>query len=75
MDGTLVHSIICVIDTGACEESIIKDLPQYSPEEISICLKEMLRLGLCEDRGAYIVFMHKNPLAKEYYNCKLSQES
>lgn len=75
MDKELVHDIVCVIDTGACEESIIKDLPKYSAEQVSACLKEMLKLGLYEDRGAYLVFMYRHPMAKEYYQCKASMES
>lgn len=75
MDKNLVHNIIMSIDTGACEESIIKDCSRYHRDDVSACLKEMLRLGLCEDRGAYLVFMHRHPLAKEYYECKASMES
>ena len=66
MDKNLVHNIIMSIDTGACEESIIKDCSRYHRDDVSACLKEMLTLGLCEDRGTYIVFMHRHPLAKEY---------
>lgn len=68
MNKKLIRDIITMIDTGACVESIIKDLPQYSVVEILSCIKEMLELKVFEDRGgAYIVCMHKHPLVKEIY--------
>ena len=68
MNKKLIRNIITMIDTGACIESIIKDLPQYNSEEIKSCVGEMLKLKVFEDRGgAYIVCIHKHPLVKEIY--------
>ncbi len=64
----VICDIIDTIDTGACRQYIIDDLPQYNPTEIKTYLNEMIKLGILEYRsGRLLIFMHKHPLSKEFY--------
>ena len=56
----LEKQIICMVDTGACEDSIVKDVLEYNDEfpeqEIRDYIKEMLNNGKLVDRGPYLVY-------------------
>ena len=61
---SLEDTIYSFVDTGACEESIIKDIQEYYPdtwtdEKISQKINELLKNDSLIDRGAYLVRNYK----------------
>lgn len=65
MNKQIMQDIVSMIDTGSCEDIIIKDLPQYDEVVVRQYIQEMLRLNILADRGAYLVFLHKDQLVNE----------
>lgn len=70
MDQTtdIRNQIICMVDTGACEDSIMEDVLEntdYASEDIYTEIQLMKREGLLVDRGAYLVYKPKKT-AREY---------
>lgn len=61
----LMQDIVRMIDTGAAEEYIIKDLPYYDKSDVKECIEYMLKDNLLLDRGAYLVFNYRDERAKK----------
>lgn len=61
----LMQDIVRMIDTGAAEEYIVKDLPHYDKSGVKDCIEEMLKDNLLLDRGAYLVFNYRDERAKK----------
>ena len=59
----LKSNIICCVDTGSCEDVIVRDVlkyyPGYEEQDIRDCIHLMLKKGELIDRGAYLVYNYE----------------
>ena len=65
----LMKSIVNMVDTGACEDSIVKDVLEwgkFQEQDIRDQIHVMLNDGVLADRGNYLVFLWRDEHANEY---------